>query len=65
MDEFNAYKINIAKPNSHPFNAYLVKDEVEIERLVPKNAVIIQTKGNRDESKRQTKERWREMKQQE
>ena len=59
---FNAHKINIAKPNSHPLHAYLVKDEVEIERLVPKNAVVIQAKANRDESERQTKKRWGEMK---
>ena len=44
-----------------PFDTYLMKDEVEIERLVPKNTVIVQTKANREESDRETKKNGGEM----
>ena len=51
----NVHNTNTTKPDSNPLNTYLVKDEVEIERLIPKNAVIIQTKTNRDKSDKETK----------
>ena len=44
------------KSNVSPYDTYLVKDKVEIERLVPKDAIIVQTEANSDVFRRRSQE---------